>query len=273
MDIHKPKPVHNMRDFLKEVGIIVLSICIALTAEQAVEWVHWRAQVTEARGVIASEMAGNLRRAIRRMRTTTCTEHRLDELAAILDAAAKTGSLPPVGDIGIPPRDYWPHGAWESLVASQTATHFPRQQLADFTFAYNQIDRLEEYSPQEFATWNSLYAMVGPGRRLDPATEAKLRDALSQARSLNRVIGGISSQLVTVVSSLKLPFTPEHLKVIADAESGLLAGGLTSNKLLVSICVPIGKPPAVYGQGALSAFTPQIEYAAKHLPDFGKGAH
>jgi len=36
MEIHKPKPIHNWREFLKEVGIIVLGVGIALAAEQAV---------------------------------------------------------------------------------------------------------------------------------------------------------------------------------------------------------------------------------------------
>ena len=34
MEIHKPKPIHNWRDFLKEVGTIVLGVCVALGAEQ-----------------------------------------------------------------------------------------------------------------------------------------------------------------------------------------------------------------------------------------------
>jgi dihydropteroate synthase len=36
MDIHKPKPIHNWRDFLKEVGTIVLGVSIAL-AQQGVD--------------------------------------------------------------------------------------------------------------------------------------------------------------------------------------------------------------------------------------------
>ncbi|MBV9062475.1 MAG: hypothetical protein JOY77_06055, partial [Alphaproteobacteria bacterium] len=40
MDIHKPKPIRNWREFLKEVGIIVLGVSIALGAEQAVEAIH-----------------------------------------------------------------------------------------------------------------------------------------------------------------------------------------------------------------------------------------
>jgi hypothetical protein len=29
MEIHKPKPIHNWREFLKEVGIIVPGVCFA----------------------------------------------------------------------------------------------------------------------------------------------------------------------------------------------------------------------------------------------------
>lgn len=46
MDIHTPKhPAQTPREFLKEVGIIVLGVLLALGAEQTVEWVHWRQQV------------------------------------------------------------------------------------------------------------------------------------------------------------------------------------------------------------------------------------
>jgi hypothetical protein len=48
MDIHKPKPFHNWREFLKEYGIIVLGVLTALGLEQAVEWAHHRSQVDEA---------------------------------------------------------------------------------------------------------------------------------------------------------------------------------------------------------------------------------
>jgi hypothetical protein len=34
MAIHKPKPVHNWRELASEVGVIVVGIIIALTAEQ-----------------------------------------------------------------------------------------------------------------------------------------------------------------------------------------------------------------------------------------------
>src|SRR6185437_10385130 len=44
MDIHKPKPWHGLREFLKEYVIIVVGVLTALGAEAVVEWAHWRHQ-------------------------------------------------------------------------------------------------------------------------------------------------------------------------------------------------------------------------------------
>ena len=40
MDIHKPKPWHGSREFLKEVGTIVIGVLIALGAEAVVQNLH-----------------------------------------------------------------------------------------------------------------------------------------------------------------------------------------------------------------------------------------
>ena len=45
MEIHKPKPWHGWREFLREVGTIVLGVLIAIAAEQAVEALHHRHMV------------------------------------------------------------------------------------------------------------------------------------------------------------------------------------------------------------------------------------
>ncbi len=49
MDIHKPKPWHGLREFLKEYAIIVVGVLTALGAEQAVEVIHRHEAVAEAR--------------------------------------------------------------------------------------------------------------------------------------------------------------------------------------------------------------------------------
>jgi len=280
MDIHKPKPIHNFSEFLKEVGTIVLGVSIALGAEQAVEYFHWRGQVAQAREVVATEMATNVRNALYRMRTSVCVERRLDELGAILDTASKTGSLPPLGDIAMPHRGFWPNGAWNSVVASQTAAHFPRQQFTDITSSYTQIERQAGFSVEEMAAWYALYTMVGPGRRLDPSSEARIREGLSQARTINRVMVAIANIVAVRANSLGLSFSAGDLALIDqgkhrplqpdhDPEVSLYNGGGVP---FGAICAPIGKPPSVSGQGHFSAVPSLIDDAVKNLPDYAGGA-
>jgi len=57
MEIHKPKPIHNWREFLKELGTNALGVAIALAAEQTVEWLHWQDEVKAARASIRAEMS------------------------------------------------------------------------------------------------------------------------------------------------------------------------------------------------------------------------
>ena len=275
MEIHKPKPVHNWREFLKEYAIIVLGVMTALAAEQAVEWFHWRSQVEDARKVVATETANNLVGAIRRMRSVQCMEQRLDTLAKILDDASRSGSLPPVGYIGQPPRSRWLSGAWDGVVASQTATHFPREQLAGLSDTYKIVERAQDLLAQEIVAWSELYAMVGPGRRLDPASEAQLRSALSSARMYNRALATVSMFLVREVKEMGLPFSPDDLGRIAEIQTQSLTGekvSATNLSPFSEICGPIGPVPPHYGEGPTDMSPVLVGKAAKSLPDFGPGA-
>jgi len=247
MEIHKPKPIHGWRDLVKEIGVIVIGVCIALAAEQTVEWLHWRAQVAEARKAIANELTTNLAGAIIRIRGRACTQKRFDELALILDNAAKQGSLPPLGDFGMDWRQTWLTGAWEGVVASQTATHFPDGQMVDIATIYTTLTRMGEFSEQEINAWSVLYSMVGPGRRLDPASEASLRVALGQVRTYSNVLDSMSTQLIERFAKLPLALDRENRDQLASAQ----------NRPLTDIfsCRPIGAPPPSYGQGYINSAT------------------
>jgi hypothetical protein len=271
MEIHKPKPVHNWREFLTEIGVVVIGVCIALSAEQAVEWVHWRNQVSEARGIIASEMAGNLAGAIARLGAQACVESRLDELGRILDQASRTGSLPPIGDIAMPPLRNWSTGAWESIVASQTATHFPWAELADLAITYYFVQRIFSYVPPEVQAWYELAAMVGPGRRLDPASEAELRKALGLARGYSRSMTTLSYNLVSRLEPHNLPYGPDDLGRIAAARHDIAGATPGNAQSAFAICRPIGAVPPQYGQAG-TAVPPAIVAKGLTLLPGGAGA-
>jgi hypothetical protein len=271
MDIHKPKSWHGWREFLKEFGTIVLGVSVALAAEQGAEWLHWRSQVAEARTLIASELAQDVAQGTWRLRTEQCGEHRLDELATILDTASKTGTLPPVGDIGTPPPPLWLSGAWESALGSQAAVHFPREELATLTTIYHFIQRANDAGHDEGIQWDLLYTMVGPGRRLDPPSEVRLREALTHARTINRGMTVISGNVMRRVKALGLPFSANDLDLIARAEREPLAKSRNVFSNTGYICSPIEAVPAVYGQAGWK-FVPATmdERNKRYLPFSGQ---
>jgi hypothetical protein len=271
MDIHKPKPIRNWRDFLKEVGIIVLGVSIALAAEQAVQYVHWRGDVVQARAFLSTEIARDTANAISRLRTQSCTEHRLDELAAILDLASQSGRLPPVGAIGQPPRRGWSIGTWDSVMASQVNTHFSGRQLQGLAYFYNFVRNSMTYSDQEIQAWSDINSMAGPGRRLDPVGEDRLRAAISTARSLNRAIAFGAIRMTELASAATFSKQDRDYFIAPMRKNSLTEGqynidnGITP---MFDICRPLGAVPAHYGDGILPGVPAVMPEVLKTMPKF-----
>ena len=231
-----PKPNRNWRDFLKEYAIIVIGVLTALAAQQAVEWWNWREQVEEARGVIASEMSRNIIYGVERLRAARCVQTRLESVEKILNAASRTGALPPLGGIGGVPTRPWSSGAWDSVVASQTATHFPRSQLAALSLVYQRVARVENWNRQEQEVWSSLRSLSGSGRRFDASTEAELRRALSLATYYNYVIAVSSDRLVQGATDQNLPFSPNETREMTKTVKNI---GFWSSQ-----CKPVNAEPS-----------------------------
>jgi hypothetical protein len=218
---HKHKPVHSWRELLTEVGVVVIGVGIALAAEQAVEWVHWHNRVIEARGVIGNELVQVMIQGIERVRAENCIEQRLDSLAAVLDEATRKGALPPVPQTGQPPARPWPDDVWQTTMASDTATHFPQDQLNLMGRIYSQVRELRENNHDEQLAWSNLSAIIGPERRLDPASDAALRAALSQARYYSRIMALEGGQVSRTIGALNLPHAPEaeaYLKTVLQRD-------------------------------------------------------
>jgi len=242
VEIHKPKPVRNWREFLSEMSVIVLGILIALSGEQLIETLHWRYEVRETDARLARELGANAAVAMLRLRLAPCDEKRLDEIASIIDAAETSGKLPPIGALGRPILYLYGHGTWDSAVASQTVTHFPVQRLQNFAVAYQLISRLGDLNQRELEAWNDLWVLVGPGRPFDASAAESARLATTRARLLSRQVRGWSGNLRERVKALNLPpHTSARVDQLeADAREPLSR---------YDICKPIGKEISpTYGQ-------------------------
>ena len=260
MEIHKPKPIHSWREFLKEVGTIVLGVCIALAAEQGVEWWHWHNQVAAARQALARELVLNIGNGATRVIAAPCLEERFDKMADVLDAASHSGMLPPLSEALIPTPLYdWPLSTWASITSSDVASHFSRNEMNALGLVYGQLQLMSRLNEQEVAVWADLSTMIGPGRRLDPAMDASLHLALSRARLLNRLISVTGGQEVQRALALDLPYAEEDRREIARRIADRRARGCAPRNVSTAI-------PPRYGQAAASGILDTLREMQKHPP-------
>ena len=149
MDIHKPKPWHGAREFLKEYVIIVVGVLTALGAEQTVEWLHWRHLAAEAEHDLAAGIRLDLVNAYNYLVIENCGRTRTAELAVALQkpgpdwrgspmpssaATRATHVFPQVYAFsGFP----WSHEAWDIATASGVLTHMPKDRVARYAEVYH----------------------------------------------------------------------------------------------------------------------------------------
>jgi hypothetical protein len=165
MDIHKPKPWHGWREFLKEYLIIVVGVLTALAAEQFAEYLHWREKVARAEETERPELQALYFNAYERDHIQSCMERRIDDIKAALIAGGETWTpLPMMQAAGrtmmLPTVNRgWRDQVWRSLVADGTASHLPpqREQLyADIMGQAEQIDVTREGEGIGNAAFNIL---------------------------------------------------------------------------------------------------------------------
>jgi len=112
-----------------------------------------------------------------------------------------------------------------------------------------------------------LSTMVWPWRSLDLASEAQLREALSQARWLNRGIVRASSNIWTVAVEQKMVFSRDDARLIFEAQQKPLFPVTRSHSRVSSGCPTIGKPMAAsYGQAGWGFALPDAQEMLKHPP-------
>jgi hypothetical protein len=132
MDIHKPKPWHGLREFLKEYVIIVVGVLTALAAEQMVEAFRWSEKVRHAEAQEAPEIASIYADAYERDVVQPCIDRRIEDLkAALLTGPGEWKPLASMKVTGVSGRDgvlvtpnrLWPDQVWQTLVADGTVSH------------------------------------------------------------------------------------------------------------------------------------------------------
>jgi hypothetical protein len=178
MDVHKPKPVHSWREFLTEVGTIVLGILIALSLEQMVETWRVHRQYREAREAIREELGFDAFNIMRRRAAAPCIARRIQEIGTLLDQADDGKPFTPVLWIG---DDVSYRMRFSAEPDAGRSGLFTPEEQQHFGVMYGWLHALDVSQDRERLAWARLRTLEGRAR-LSPELAAPLRLALADAR-------------------------------------------------------------------------------------------
>ncbi len=207
MHVHLPKPLHGWREFLGEVGVIVIGVLLALAADQIVERMRWAKHVAEAKEDLGGELEQNLYNAEQRVRLEGCIDRRLDQLEQIIDRP------PPrpwqmFGNHNVTPLRVWSTSGWDSAVAADTITHMKAKERAQYAAVYAFVRGLHDVAQDEFAVQIEL-RMLERGGPLSEVTQDRLRADVAKVRGYNHILALGGSQISKQIRALGVELAPE----------------------------------------------------------------
>ena len=216
MHFHLPKPLHGWRELLGEVGVIVIGVLIALSAEQLVETIHWRHTVDAEREALNGDVRGQWNAMTARVVMEPCVDRRLDELALVLARHKSHQPLGIIGPIGRPGVWSGSTSALQMASADQSLSHMSTDEKAAYFHAQSDFEIFELAANEERATWRTLQLLDDA----DSLTEADwqslkraYRDALDSNRTLkfDLVLGTDGQWLTPFKSFPRIPLNPRAL--------------------------------------------------------------
>jgi len=234
MDIHKPKAVANLKEFLAEVGIIVLGVLIALGSEQAVEALHWSHKLERAELPLNGEIHDLYVTSAERVAAEGCLNRRLDQLEARILAAkdrwsaeARPVAGPAAGMAAEPyhtPYRIWGDSVWRSIEAEGLGSHLSPKKRLGLSFVYNEAAHAREENALEWRE-GARFSILNRPVPVDPTTRAQLLALIQTERQENKLLTIMARQMLDRVQADKLlePMpTPAEVKAELARDSGAL---------------------------------------------------
>ena len=214
MDIHKPKPWHGVREFLKEYAIIVVGVLTALAAEQIVVAVDWQRRVHDAEAHMRSDLADDARFAFERMATSDCVDQQIAARRAVLVKNLNDGvPVPPQPKLSVGTRN-WLDGAWESARSLQLTGHMPTQRLRDYDRAFAFVRSLRNLQTRIVDVKPEVETMAFNAGRITPTERDRLFLALQRVDTEHRNLDFTAVRFLEAARTLGIEVSPDDRKMI-----------------------------------------------------------
>jgi hypothetical protein len=187
MHFHLPKPLHGWREFVGEVGIIVVGVLIALAGEQFVESLHWQEKAGQARDAMTQEIVNNYEAAVERIVETPCLNAQLDVLERRVLAEGDRLEPAPRFETPSGPSTYahssrlWNDAIWQSVISEQVGSHLGEAERQELAVAYGSVEKNRELNRSENDADGSFLALSFP-LQLDAGVRAHFIEVIESER-------------------------------------------------------------------------------------------
>ena len=221
MEIHKPKPIHNWREFLKEYAIIVIGVLTALAAEQAAEVVHWHYRVRDALNAVRLEVRDDDGpQAYTRAAAMACFDKQLDSIQNAIEVDRNRADITALIARYDPPSRTWDANAWDSMLASGVASHVPPDEMIQWGMMYAGIPVAQAATARERTDVAALRPIRLNGDRLSTTEADTILGAVSRLRAVNRTFGEGSGYYVRRMEENGIIIPQEQKnRILADLRS------------------------------------------------------
>jgi hypothetical protein len=234
MEVHLPKPLHGWREFVGEVGIIVLGVLIALGAEQVAEYFHQRAELREAEDAMTSELRDDdLPQAFVRTSIYNCYSRQLDVIEDAIGAGDREKFLTLAKDYK-PVFRTWDDEAWKAALASQVLVNSGSKRMIDWSTLYILVALLSQSAKDETDELPQLQARLSGAGPLSANQQDRLFQVIMNLRKENRGMALSSLVLIGVAGQHGLILTPATKRALmaeARAKYGACVEELSPEKL------------------------------------------
>lgn len=236
MHIHLPKPTHGWREFIGEVGIIVVGVLIAIGAEQVVETLHMRRETDEAFHAVRSELALAAGVFDERVAVQPCLDRRLAELGVLVSEARQTHHLPDIGEIGRPPVRPVQSSAWASASSRGLAGKFAEADRETVQSHHAQSESYEGDVQHEQEMWATLRMLEHQPGAIDGALLADAVSTLERLRFRSYLNGLDADQLLTSIKSMGIR---ANYSIVGDEGEHLNRATVVQRVRARPVCSPL----------------------------------
>jgi hypothetical protein len=209
MHFQLPKPLHGWREFAGEVGIIVLGVLIALSAQQVAEHFNRKAELRDAEDAMRAELRDDdLPQAFMRAALYKCYSGQLNSI----DDAIARGDRTRFTDLAAqyqPVFRTWDDEAWKAAVASQVLVPSGSKRMIEWSANYVTIPILSQTSVQEANELPKLTAKLSGTGPITAAQQDRLFQVTSGLRLYNRRMSLGSLAFMNFAHARGLTLTPK----------------------------------------------------------------